>query len=336
MFPATWYQIKVILCCSLVSVSLLTACYSQRDLPQNSPSQMHIEGNLTPYQTITPESHQEKPTNVPTVTPLPLPTSTPYIYTIEEGDTLLEVAFRFGLTLDELLAANPSIDPQFLRVGSDIQIPLFEEEGDQFFEATPVPIVIENPNPQCYPSPKGDAWCYLLVKNDLETAVENLTARFTFYNEKGETVRQEVAVSPLNVIKPGVKMPLVLYLESPLESDFSTSAQIITGLNVSIDDTRYVSARIDQEEVNIFSDRRRARVSGAVQLDSSEQIDKTGTEKLVWVLAVAFGENGDVVGFRRWEYYGLIDKKKNLLFEIIVYSVGPAIQDVEIYVEVQA
>jgi hypothetical protein len=49
---------------------------------------------------------------------------------------------------------------------------------------------------------------------------------------------------------------------------------------------------------------------------------------LVWVLAVAYGEDGQVVGFRRWESAGDEDE-----FEFWVYSLGPEIARVELLVE---
>ncbi len=44
-------------------------------------------------------------------------------YTIRAGDTLSAVADRFGVTLDELLTANPDIDPTGLVAGDTINLP---------------------------------------------------------------------------------------------------------------------------------------------------------------------------------------------------------------------
>jgi LysM repeat protein len=56
--------------------------------------------------------------------PTPVPAPTPQIYTIKPGDALARIARRFGLTLEQLRAANPSIkDPNKIRVGDKIVIP---------------------------------------------------------------------------------------------------------------------------------------------------------------------------------------------------------------------
>ena len=61
-------------------------------------------------------------TTVPT-TATPLPASIPVTYTIVDGDTLWDVAVRYGLTIDEMVVANPSIDADRLKLGQVINIP---------------------------------------------------------------------------------------------------------------------------------------------------------------------------------------------------------------------
>ncbi|KNZ69794.1 peptidoglycan-binding lysin domain-containing protein [Thermincola ferriacetica] len=44
-------------------------------------------------------------------------------YKIRRGDTFYSIAVRFGISLDALLAANPGVDPDALRVGEQICVP---------------------------------------------------------------------------------------------------------------------------------------------------------------------------------------------------------------------
>lgn len=48
------------------------------------------------------------------------------VYIVQAGDTLSYIASRFNVTLDELLAANPDLDPNFLNQGQQIIIPNLE------------------------------------------------------------------------------------------------------------------------------------------------------------------------------------------------------------------
>lgn len=64
--------------------------------------------------------------NVPGVTTpegLPTPTPEPFEYIIREGDTLLSIAIDFGVSPNEIVAANVLRDPNNLVVGQVLQIP---------------------------------------------------------------------------------------------------------------------------------------------------------------------------------------------------------------------
>ncbi len=62
----------------------------------------------------------------PTPEPTPIPAPTPQVYVIKSGDTLSKIARAFGLTLDELLAANKDTieDADRITVGDEIISPL--------------------------------------------------------------------------------------------------------------------------------------------------------------------------------------------------------------------
>jgi LysM repeat protein len=74
--------------------------------------------------TMAPPPATPVPTPTPLVTRAPAPDPTSQSYRIRSGDTLLLIAQRFGLTLGQLMAANPTIsDPDRIRVGQVIVIP---------------------------------------------------------------------------------------------------------------------------------------------------------------------------------------------------------------------
>jgi LysM repeat protein len=45
------------------------------------------------------------------------------IYTIQSGDTMSAIASRFGVSLTELMNANPGVNPRALQIGQKIMIP---------------------------------------------------------------------------------------------------------------------------------------------------------------------------------------------------------------------
>jgi LysM repeat protein len=78
------------------------------------------EGGASP----SPSATQAAVTPLPSPTPEPEPT--PQIYVIKTGDTLSAIAKEFGITLDQLLAANEDTieDPNKISVGDEIIIPV--------------------------------------------------------------------------------------------------------------------------------------------------------------------------------------------------------------------
>ena len=67
------------------------------------------------------------PTELPTEppgSPTPEPSPTPRLYVVVSGDTLGRIADRFGLTIADLMAANPSItNENIVKLGQEIVIP---------------------------------------------------------------------------------------------------------------------------------------------------------------------------------------------------------------------
>lgn len=79
------------------------------------------------------------PTDTPFGTPLQTATNTPPpypTYVVVDGDTCLGIALRYGVTLNELLAANGLSDCNFLRVGQKLFVPV---HGTLTPTATPTP-----------------------------------------------------------------------------------------------------------------------------------------------------------------------------------------------------
>jgi len=72
------------------------------------------------------------------IAPTPTPAPTAQIYTIKKGDTLSKIATAFGITLEELRAANPAIkDPNKIVEGQQITVPPPVEQVPDEFGGSP-------------------------------------------------------------------------------------------------------------------------------------------------------------------------------------------------------
>jgi LysM repeat protein len=64
------------------------------------------------------------PTAVPKDTPTPAPSATPRTYKVKSGDQLGQIAHRFGVSVNEIMAANPAVtNPDDIFVGEVLVIP---------------------------------------------------------------------------------------------------------------------------------------------------------------------------------------------------------------------
>ncbi|MGE5590901.1 MAG: LysM peptidoglycan-binding domain-containing protein [Bacillota bacterium] len=46
-----------------------------------------------------------------------------FLYTVQPGDTLYNLATRYGVTVESILEVNPGVDPENLQVGRILRIP---------------------------------------------------------------------------------------------------------------------------------------------------------------------------------------------------------------------
>ncbi len=86
-------------------------------------TQIPHSGTLQIYSTSTAKAEAAQPTAFVSPVQDVLPSPTPFTYTIKSGDTLGAVADRFNVNLDALLAANPSVNPNGMRIGETLKIP---------------------------------------------------------------------------------------------------------------------------------------------------------------------------------------------------------------------
>ena len=96
--------------------------------------------------TLTPEA-TDTPSPAPTLTPSPSPEPTLVhsTYKVRSGDTPASIAFRFGVTAEELMTANNIVNPSALQVGQELIIPIPPT-------ATPTASPTASPTPMAQPS----------------------------------------------------------------------------------------------------------------------------------------------------------------------------------------
>jgi LysM repeat protein len=258
-------------------------------------------------------------------TSIPLPTPTPFPYTIKSGDTLSVVAERYSVPLDQLLAANPGINPSALTIGQTIQIPSNPRRDEA--EPTPAPAALDIGPARCFPA-GGGTWCLAAAHNPFGAPVENIIGQITLVSQNGDALASAPALPHLNILPSGVTLPLAAFFAREFDLALTPRLSLQTATLISLDDPRYLAVRAGEILVQVDASGRSAQVSGRVTL-----LDTTKTAASIWLAAVAYDEYGEIVGFRRWESREALAGAGSLPFALSVYSLGASIARVDVIVE---
>ncbi len=302
----------------LVGVEMLLSGCSQATVLATST--VTPKGIITPYQSLTPSPQIPTATFEVTIPVTPTPTPTPFIYLVKNNDTMLGIAFQFGIKLEDLQAANPTVNPHYMGEGLKLIIPISGEIPKDL--PTPTPAAVQAEQPRCYRTGDGGAWCIMALHNDQESSVENLSVWMGIYNNAGENITSQTAYSPLNILRPGSTIPIMAYFAPPLPDEFKIQSKVLSAMTVAADDQRYLESQVKVDQVEINPDGGGATVRGAVVLpENSPPLSQ------LWVLAVAYDADGNIVGARKWKSAG--EKE----FEFSVFSVAGAIDHVEMLSE---
>ena len=302
----------------LLLTSLLTACAPQPTLSA-PPS-----GDLTPFATSTRSPSQTPDSLVAAETPLPSPT--PFTYTVKSGDTISSIALQFGVSMDDLQAANPEISPNTMSIGQVIKIPSNPENPSGEPTPTPAPFTVQQI--ECYPTADNGMWCFVLVRNDFTEFMENVSAQVTLVDANNATLASQPALLPLNILPPNTSLPLTVFFPPDVPFNAKPQVQVLTAIRLLPNDERYIPATINNTLVQVNADGRSAQVSGVVISQSPDQ-----DAYQVWVTGTAYDDAGRVVGVRRWEWDKGLAAGGSIPFDFMVSSIGGKISHVEFAVE---
>jgi hypothetical protein len=298
----------------LVAAILLAGC-SAPAAPAATPI---TPAPLVPFATRTPTLPPAQ--DAPTPAHLPTPTPTPRIHVLKGSDTLFGLAWLYGVSLEDLLAANPGIQPNALSVGATVVIPPSVSTPQA---AQPIPPITLSGVPDCYPTSDGGAWCFLVVTNTLDKPLESVSAAFTLPDAVSGQSATQTAITPLNLIPPGSQLPLMAFFPPPVQQAGEPGATLVNAFTPADTAARYLTVDVQDIQTMIAADELSARVTGTAAMAS--------VPDRLWVVAVAYaGEH--VVGVRRFDFDASAASQQ---FDFTVFSMAGAITQVDILAEAQ-
>jgi hypothetical protein len=255
-------------------------------------------------------------------------------YTVRENDDMFGISLWYGISLEALQTANPTVNPLFMSVGTVLLIPVTPQA------ATPMPALQTSPTaqsllsrvyePVCYSDSTGGLTCFILVENDTKNNLENVGGTLTLKPSGNSNEIRVSGIMPVNILPAGSRLPIVTYIPGPIPDDFSVSFIVDVVFPVAKDDARYIDTSIKDVDFAYSSGKKIATITGEISLVDSRQLAQR-----VWILAVGYDGSGNVVGIRRWEAQKSLSPRDAQNFSFTLYSLGPTIETIELFAEAQ-
>jgi LysM repeat protein len=286
---------------------------------------------LRPFKTATATATLAIETpNLPTPEPIG-PTPTPLVHIVQSGETMLGIALRYGVDVDDLMIANPDVNPQIMSVGTELLIPGAGGDPVDTLLPTPTPITLPLVSPDCWRTPDDQLWCLLTARNDSGGAVESLTALVRLFDERGNPVQQTLAYPPLNLLRRNAALILTAVFMPAPDQPVAVSATWVSAVQASDVESRYRDLELDLILNEISPDRLLGRVRGIAQFPEGAESESL---RLTLVL-LAFDESGAGIGVRKWEADDALLPGESIEFDLTVFSLGPPIDDIDLLYEAQ-
>ena len=252
---------------------------------------------------------------------------------------MLGIALRYGVGLAELTSANPTVNPNIMSIGTILVIPVSltptaaaQVSAEDVVALTPTAIPVLMHPVTCTRARDGGIWCFQALENNQDITLESLTGVFHLRADDGQTRTQKAAL-PLDTLPPGASLPLAAYFSPEDSAGVSEPFQVTSELYTALpnpDDGRYVPSQPQNQKVFISADGLSAEVTLEVELAQDGQ-----QANRVWVAAVAYDENDQVVGVRRWEKQSEqpLVSGETLPVQMQIYSAAGPIQRITVLTE---
>jgi LysM repeat protein len=221
--------------------------------------------------------------------PTAMPTAAPEAYIVQAGDTLVGIAAARGASLEEILALNSDVRPEFLLVGQEIIVPPRPE-----IEPTAAPpsagrISVEIAGLKTYVSATGGSWVLGEIVNSSLQAVELVQVWVAMMSPEGETLASEtVWITPVIIPSSGRAPFGALFSEvSPVGA--IVQADIVAGRPVNNLGNRYLDLAVIDAEVTIGDNP--IRVAGSIENQGQYPAGQ------ISLVTTFYDDQGSVTGF---------------------------------------
>ena len=300
-------------------IGLSTAC-----IVFKKPAAVQEMITLTPWIWNTPTTAPTAVIPMPTHTDQPLPFQT---YTVKEGDTLSDIAFRFHLTIEDLLLANAGLDARLIPKGATLIIP--QKQEGKIILPTPTPLLVAISPVHCYAGLPSGQYCIALVHNPSPDPIDDISASVSLFQEDGKQITEQMVALPLTRLAAGKSLPLLANFPTIELPHSQASVQLLSALPARNGDGRFLPLTVLLEQNNLFEGKKAAQLRGKIVVDLKDTLSPV----YVRLAAVAYDSTHQPVGLRSWDWKGDLHSNQEIPFDITLFSLSGAIADVDIQAE---
>lgn len=235
--------------------------------------------------TFTPVPATPSATREPTVTP------TPIIYTIQLGDTLIPIARRFGVTVEEIMEANGISDPRRLQIGQQIIVPAIPGESGPTVVPTPTPVALQIEGLAFHRTPVESLWCLGEVLNVSGQPAEEIQVRVSLHDAQGRLLAAGTAFTEIDIVPDGGRAPFAIHFTGAPAEFSQYQTQILGGVSSTHLGPRYPDLGVIEDRGEWLDDNN-YRVRGKVLNGGQAEAEK------VAVIVTLYDSEAHVVGAR--------------------------------------
>lgn len=296
----------------------LSGCGRPTDTPTPTPEPLGVALGAptpTPHATRLPGEHTPAPTFTPALT------ATPVIHIVQPGETLIDIAQQYGITLDALQVANGVLTPETLQIGQRLIIPIGETalqsaSSGAILLPTPTPLPVSVQGAALYETPAGSVWVLGEVFNPGSTSLENTQVRVTLLDASGAEVASGTAFAALDVIPIDGRSPFGVLFVSPPPG---ATAFVVTAIRAEASTepgNRYMPIAVTSQQTAM--DGLQFSVAGSIA--NQGPFDTTS----VSVVLTTYDAEGRVTGYRQTNVGdGTLAAQAVAEFNISLASNGP-------------
>lgn len=239
--------------------------------------------------------------------------------TVKKGDTFLAIALAHGVSVEQLAAANPSVDPNMILPNQELVIPpadplAFSQYMDKSYRQ-----YVQINSSACYPETDFSAVCLVEVTSLADAPIANLRFEFTLTDSSGNEVRSEAAPF-LAVLLPGERQ-LFSFSVAGTFSFPAAAAGAITALRLF--PASDFSLRVPQSAYETTLSSSESGKTATIQIKLKDDASAT----MYIVAANAYNNEGIPIGVRA----AFLENSREL--EMTLYALTGQIAQVELQVE---